>query len=331
MIACERVTEVLVAFDDDQLDAARTAAVEQHLTGCEACRRELQELRDAMSAVSDYLDSPAETAGAPGVTGHRGRAWGRLLAAAAVLFLVAGMGALHFFGTGHADAREITRQALERFEGCDNVRYDLSFVLPDGKAVRRGELVMGSGGRSLLRYSYAGIEYFFGNDGRNRWMGIRSYPGAPGTFAVGADVAADAGADGGMVESRIPDLHAWMKRFKEDQKAELKILLREKVGERDCTAIRASMLEEMGMKMVTTFWIDDEDRWVRRIEIDFLGMARVRLELAETDAEVDGKTYGHLHYATRGSRVIPRDQFLGTFGAHKQGTELKGKMPREEF
>jgi hypothetical protein len=336
MSACPGITDVLVAYDDGELDAARAQEVRDHLAACPACSRELDGLRGAMNLVGEYLASPPEEepraapAGNPSSRRTSRRAWLTLLAAAAGLALVAGAGLSMILNPGRADARELTCQALEKLESCQDARYRLSFVLPGGEVVERGEVLLGAGGRVLVRYKYAGIEYFFGGDGETGWMGVKCYPGDAGVFAVRAGGADD---EPGMLQRRVPDLHEWIRRFK-DEKTQLAILLKEKIGDRVCTAVRASN-EELGLKMSVTFWIDDRERWMRRVELNLPGMARVRVELESVNAEIPEQAYGYRHYAGEGSRLIPAGELQRMFGAGARpapaGAKNKSINDKEEF
>ncbi len=58
----DQAKALLSDFLEDELDAVRTAALGEHLDGCEACRAELESLRETMRSLSGLhrIDAPDE-------------------------------------------------------------------------------------------------------------------------------------------------------------------------------------------------------------------------------------------------------------------------------
>ena len=93
---CKEVLDVLVAFDDGELEAGLAGRVEAHLAGCAACARELAALRGAMRLVGGYLAGAETSAVRVPAQGAVRRLWLPLAAAAALL--AAGAVGLHLAG-----------------------------------------------------------------------------------------------------------------------------------------------------------------------------------------------------------------------------------------
>ena len=118
MLTCEETIEFLSPYRDGELAAADRAAVESHLSGCEACRAYLRDLTDLGAILSDErfpaiphdLASRVVEACAHSGVGH-GRAnkgrWRLWVAAAAgfALYLLGYLGVVSY--VGNAPARSV--------------------------------------------------------------------------------------------------------------------------------------------------------------------------------------------------------------------------------
>ncbi len=101
---CDAIREKLIDLVYDELPAEEQAAIHRHLTECPSCRREVEALRFARSAVADYAAGEPAAAGfdvaAAKRTHARGasvsqRRWFQAAAATAAAILIAGAWILH--------------------------------------------------------------------------------------------------------------------------------------------------------------------------------------------------------------------------------------------
>ena len=53
--ACDPMRELLSALLDEELTAEESNLLESHLAGCQSCRRELDELREAVSTARSWV------------------------------------------------------------------------------------------------------------------------------------------------------------------------------------------------------------------------------------------------------------------------------------
>ena len=59
--SCESVREILVDYDDGQLEANQVAEVARHLNACPACSEELQALQDSLELAKDVWHEAASS------------------------------------------------------------------------------------------------------------------------------------------------------------------------------------------------------------------------------------------------------------------------------
>ncbi|MGH7249247.1 MAG: anti-sigma factor family protein, partial [Pseudomonadota bacterium] len=98
-MSCDEIRELLSAYIDGELDAARSLEVERHLEGCAACEAVSARLRDLGEAVrthAPYYRAPASlrsrlraSVGVPAKEKAPARAWGRWAMAASLVIAVA--------------------------------------------------------------------------------------------------------------------------------------------------------------------------------------------------------------------------------------------------
>lgn len=89
---CQTIADLLVDYADGQLPAAQARPVEQHLAGCPACRRQVEQLGRSLELAQELWQQQADRAAAAGQPG-RSRGWRRrivAIAAAAAVVIVAG-------------------------------------------------------------------------------------------------------------------------------------------------------------------------------------------------------------------------------------------------
>jgi len=100
----EPTLEELSAYVDNELDATTQGRLAQHVAGCQACRQQLEGLRQAASAIRELpMETPPRRFTIPE---RRRQAWRWApigwVASAAVAVLVVGVGVSHLFGGGGA-------------------------------------------------------------------------------------------------------------------------------------------------------------------------------------------------------------------------------------
>ena len=301
-MTCTEARELLVRYDDGELGGGEAAAVAEHLTGCTGCSGELSALRGAMRMVGDYLagPKPVESAARPPAVRVARRPLAPMLAAAAGLLLAGAVGWVAFRPAPAANAAEIARRALAMLETHRNVRYRIEYLLEGGKVKPAGEMVVEPGGRSLMRYTYSGIEFLMGYDGERHWTGTVSYPGDPGSFT---SFPSDAEHDNTIVDQgRVPDFEAWIKDLKEDG-SRLIMLPGENVDGRKCRVIRSAPTADFPMDASVTYWVDEDDGSIRRAEDRIPGFMHLRLALDATDVPVPKDFYSLRGHSTEKSRL----------------------------
>ena len=101
----------------------------------------------------------------------------------------------------------------------------------------------------------------------------------------------------------MPDFEAWIKGLKEDG-SRLIVLPGENVEGRKCRVIRSAPPADFPMDASVTYWVDEDDGSIRRVESRIPGFMDLRLVLDATDVPVPEGFYSLRGHSTDKSRVV---------------------------